>query len=101
MILSTTRVIGNPENRREFFQTIKPLLPPIKSAKGCVTFSFYIDATDENSFLLMSEWETENDFENYCRSNDFAVLRGAINTLGVSSFPLSARVVSRSSTFKP
>jgi quinol monooxygenase YgiN len=96
MIVSTTRVIGNPQNRREFFQAIHPLLPPIKSAKGCVAFGFYVDATDENSFLLIGEWETENDLDNYCRSNDFAVLRGAINTLGVSSFPLRAQVLSRS-----
>jgi hypothetical protein len=41
-------------------------------------FRHYIDASDENSLLLMAEWETDSDLNNYLRSNDFAILRGAI-----------------------
>ena len=74
-----------PEKRTEFFQTIGRLLDPMKRAKGCRTLDFYLDATDENSTLLVSEWETENDLDNYLESNDFAVLRGAITVLSVRS----------------
>ena len=74
-----------PEKRTEFFQTIGRLLDPMKRAKGCRTFDFYLDANDENSTLLVSEWETENDLDNYLESNDFAVLRGAITVLSVRS----------------
>ena len=81
MIVSATRITVHPDKRGEFFQTIKRLVEPINAAKGCRTFRLYFDATDENSSLLMGEWETEVDLSNYLRSNDFAILRGAIRVL--------------------
>ena len=94
MIVNTTRIIVQPEKRTEFFQTVGRLLVPIKNAKGCQTFDFYLDASDENSTLLVSEWETERDLKNYLESNDFAVLRGAITVLGVRSIDSKAHVTS-------
>lgn len=94
MIVNTTRITVSPEKRTEFFQTVGRLLAPIKSAKGCRMFDFYLDAADENSTLLVSEWETETDLENYLTSNDFAVLRGAIIVLGIRSIDSKANVTS-------
>ncbi|HKE59736.1 MAG TPA: antibiotic biosynthesis monooxygenase family protein [Pyrinomonadaceae bacterium] len=81
MIVNTARVTIRPEKRTEFFQTITELLEPIKMAQGCMGFHFYVDTSDENSSLLLGEWETESDLENHLRSNDFAILRGAITVL--------------------
>ena len=94
MIVNTTRITVQPEKRTEFLQTIGPLLEPIKSAKGCREFGFYLDAADENSTLLVSEWETETDLDRYLGSNDFAILRGAITVLGVRSIDSKANVTS-------
>ena len=94
MIVNTTRITVQPDKRTEFFQTIGRLLDPMKTAKGCRTLHFYLDATDENSTLLVSEWETETDLKNYLQSNDFAVLRGAITVLSVRSIDSKARVTS-------
>jgi len=94
MIVNTTRITVQPEKRTEFFQTVGRLLDPIKSAKGCRTFGFYLDASDENSTLLVSEWDTETDLNKYLQSNDFAVLRGAITVLGVRSIESKANVTS-------
>jgi quinol monooxygenase YgiN len=93
MIVNTTRITVPPENRTEFLQTVGRLLDPIKSSKGCRTIDFYLDAKDENSTLLISEWETENDLNDYLNSDDFAVLRGAITVLSVHSTNSNANVV--------
>lgn len=85
MIVNTTRINVRPENRKELFQTILPLLGPIRNEKGCVTYRCYVDVTDENSALLISEWEEEVDWDNHLRSSDFAILRGALNVLAVSA----------------
>ena len=74
-----------PEKRVELAQTIGRLLGPIKDIKGCRTIRFYQDAVDQNSSLLLSEWETESDLDRYLRSNDFAILRGAIMVLSVGT----------------
>ena len=92
VIVKTTRITVKPEKRIELAQTIGRLLGSIKKVKGCLNIGFYQDATDENSSLLLSEWETESDLECYQRSNDFAILRGAIQVLGTGSTDSSAQV---------
>src|SRR5258705_4775659 len=89
MIVSTSRITVYPEKRGEFLQTVAQLLKPSKGSRGCLTFRLYVDVTDENSSLLMSEWETESDLNDYLQSADFAILHGAITVLS-----------SRSSEFK-
>ena len=94
MILKTTRITVKAEKRIELAQTIGRLLGPIKDVKGCRAIGFYLDAVDQNSTLLLSEWETESDLERYMRSNDFAILRGAIMVLSVGSTDSKAFVTS-------
>jgi quinol monooxygenase YgiN len=96
VIVKTTLIIMRPEKRTELVQTIRRLLGPIKNAKGCRTIRFYLDAADENSSLLLSEWETESDLDRYIRSNDFAILRGAIMVLSVGTTDSKAYVASES-----
>jgi quinol monooxygenase YgiN len=85
------------EKRVELAQTIGRLLGPIKDVKGCRAIRFYLDAVDQNSSLLVSEWETESDLDRYLRSNDFAILRGAITVLSVGSSDSKAFVASEAS----
>ena len=94
MILKTTRITVKAEKRVELAQTISRLLGPIKDVKGCRGIRFYFDAVDQNSSLLLSEWETESDLDRYLRSNDFAILRGAIMVLSVASTDSKAFVTS-------
>jgi quinol monooxygenase YgiN len=92
MIVKTTRIIARPEKRMELSQTIAGLLGPVRHVKGCRTFRFYLDAADENSSLLLSEWESESDLDQYLSSDDFAVLKGALAVLSSRSTDLKARV---------
>lgn len=85
MIVKTTKITVKPEKRIELAQTIGRLVGPIKHVKGCRNICFYFDAADENSSLLLSEWETESDLNRYLSSNDFAILRGAILVLSVGA----------------
>jgi len=96
VIVMTTRINVRPEKRIELAQTIGRLLEPAKNVKGCRTNRFYLDAADENSSLLLSEWETESDLERYMRSNEFAILRGALMVLSVGSTDSKALVTSES-----
>lgn len=100
MIVSTTRITVHPDKRGEFFQTVKRLVEPINAAKGCRTFRLYFDATDENSSLLLGEWENEVDLSNYLRSNDFAILRGALTVLSAQYTNFHGMVASSKDQFE-
>ena len=81
MIVNTTRIHVRPDKRMELFQTILPLLEPISKEKGCVDYRCYVELTDENSALLISEWEARADWDNHLKSRDFAILCGALSVL--------------------
>ena len=94
MIVNTTRITLNPEKRSEFFQTVSHLLGKVKRPKGCRQFHLYVDTRDENSSLLMSEWDSESDLNRYLTSHDFAILRGVITVLSRGSVDSKALVMS-------
>jgi quinol monooxygenase YgiN len=82
MILNTTRITVISEKRKEFFQTVNQLRGAFEASKGCLAFNIYVDSGDENASLLLSEWDTEADLNNHLRSEDFAILHGAMAVLG-------------------
>ena len=58
MIMTTTRITVSSANRSELFQTILTLLTPVMNEKGCLSSRFYLDSADNNSAMLVEEWET-------------------------------------------
>jgi quinol monooxygenase YgiN len=81
VVVNTTRITVSPENRKEFFQTIWSLLSPIRGERGCLAYRFYQEAGDENSFVLIGEWETRDDCVQHLQSDDFAILRATMMIL--------------------
>jgi quinol monooxygenase YgiN len=92
MVLNTSSITVYPEKRAEFLQTVAQLLVTINRTAGCRAFRLYVDAADENSSLLLGEWETERDLDNYLKSTDHAILHGAIMVLSEKSNELKATV---------
>jgi quinol monooxygenase YgiN len=96
MILNTTRITVIPEKRKEFFQTVLQLCGAFEATKGCLAFNIYVDSGDENASLLISEWDTEADLNNHLRSENFAILHGAMAVLTTRIDELRALTFSRS-----
>jgi len=81
-VVSTARVTVPPEKRKELCLTINSLIDRIRNEKGCRTFRFYGEVGDQNSFSLISEWETLDAWDRHLTSNNFAVLVGSLRLLG-------------------
>jgi quinol monooxygenase YgiN len=79
MIVSNTKISVIPENRKEFLQTLHSLIDSVRSEQGCVSHNVYEDVEDENSFIIIEEWETQADLDNHLRSDRFGVLLGALS----------------------
>lgn len=80
-VITTASITVRPENRKELCLTVASLLNPIRQEPGCNDYRFYGEAGDENSFLLMGEWQTRDALNNHLESNNFAVLMGSIMLL--------------------
>ena len=84
-IVSTARVTVRPENRKELCLTISSLLGRIRAEQGCRTYGFYGEAGDQNSFILIGEWETRDAWDRHLNSDNFAVLIGSLRLLSTRS----------------
>jgi quinol monooxygenase YgiN len=84
-MISAARITVRPEHRRELCLTISALLDRIRNEKGCRTYSFYGEVEDQNSLILIGEWETLTAWENHLKSDDFAILIGSVQLLGTRS----------------
>jgi quinol monooxygenase YgiN len=85
LTVTTIRVTVSPENRKEFFQTITPLIHRIKGEKGCLTYRIYEEKGDENSLILISEWQKLFNWDEHRKGDNFAVLLGSVNTLSIQA----------------
>jgi len=80
-VFDLTRITVRPEKRTELCQTISSLIDPVKHEQGCLTYRFYEEAENENTFVLIGEWETPAAWSRHLQSENFAILLGSINLL--------------------
>src|SRR5262245_17468601 len=81
MVVATIRAPVPLDNRRELVQTLQSLCPQIRRHQGCLSYHFYFEYGEEDSFCLIEEWDTQSDLDKHLKSGDFAILLGAINVL--------------------
>lgn len=76
MIIMTHNLVVQPKKRKELLQTILNLIFPFRKMNGCLSRNCYQSIENENSFILISEWNTKADVDNYKRSEGFDVVQG-------------------------
>jgi len=81
VIVTTTRMTVPIENQKELTQTISLLVNQSRTAWGRLSSRLYSEIDSEDKYVLMEEWESRAQWARYLKSDDFAVLFGAINAL--------------------
>jgi quinol monooxygenase YgiN len=71
----------------------------VRKESGCLYAGFYQDIDNEEEFLMVEEWATQEDADEHLRSDIFTVLRGA-GSLMRRPPDIVIHTVSRSSEFK-
>ncbi|MEW6053526.1 MAG: putative quinol monooxygenase [Nitrospirota bacterium] len=70
MILVTLRMIVRPAMRRDFLETMRGMLEPTRVERGCLSYRLYEDVEDRNTFILVEEWNTQEDLETHIRTDN-------------------------------
>jgi quinol monooxygenase YgiN len=70
-----------PEKRKELVQTLLGMIEPSRKAKGCISHQVYQNLDDDNLFILLEEWQSQEDLDARLRSDQFSALLGAMNLL--------------------
>jgi quinol monooxygenase YgiN len=81
MIMATLRLKVRPDKRDGFIKTIRGMLEPTRVEQGCISFYFYQDIEDENTFTLMEEWETNPDFNSHIHRDSYKKLLALMELL--------------------
>jgi quinol monooxygenase YgiN len=81
-VIAAAKISVQPDKRKELLMTLNSLLDRIRKEDGCCSYRFFGEDTDDDSFMLISEWETRSDWERHLFSEDFAILKGSIGVLG-------------------
>ncbi len=81
MIIATIRMTVPQGKRQEVLQTVSSLSGMARKERGCRSCDLYIDTENTDAFLLVQEWETEEDFDRHVRASVFSALLGALTLL--------------------
>ena len=83
MVIAQIKLTVLPEHRKEFFQSIGPLSERIRSEEGCVNYGLYAEAGDENSFMLIEDWEAEAQWTKHRTGENFSVFLGLVAAVSI------------------
>jgi quinol monooxygenase YgiN len=81
MILVTIKIDVRSAKQKELAQTLSALATRVRKEAGCVSSAFYSEVENENSLCVIEEWATQPELDAHLRSDNFAVLRGAVKLL--------------------
>ncbi len=85
LMVSNTEITVHPENRKEFFQTVTAITDKIRREKGCVSFRLFEETENENSLMLVGEWDSKAYWDLHRTGENFAVLHGSVQVLSIRS----------------
>ena len=81
MIFSTLKMIVQPERRSDLLETMRGMFEPTRVERGCLSYRLYEDVEDSNAFVLLEEWETQQDLESHIRTENQQRLLALIDLL--------------------
>ena len=82
MIIATIKVRTTAENRKELMQTFCSVSGSIQNEQGCLSCTVYHEVGGDNeAVMVVQEWGTENHLNKHLRSDEFAVMLGAMSLL--------------------
>lgn len=84
MMLITINMIVRPEKSRELLITLQELTEEMKRAHGFLEARVSSQPSQPEALTFIEHWATQRDADAYLRSDDFAILHGALELLTVS-----------------
>jgi quinol monooxygenase YgiN len=74
MIITTVKLKGLQDKRREILQTINGIADQVRRCEGCAAVNCYQDINDRNVFFYVQEWRTSQDMNDHLNSKLFSAL---------------------------
>ena len=81
MVVLKIDVKINPGKFMEFTQSLDYLLKEFRLEKGCLSYVYQCQSTNQDQILIEAEWKSWSQLERHFRGELFDIFLGAINIL--------------------
>ena len=81
MILVTLKMIVRPERRSDLLEAMRGMFEPVRVERGCLSYCLYEDVENRNAFILLEEWETQQDLESHISKDNYRQLLALMDLL--------------------
>ena len=82
MFLCQIKTVVKTNKFDEFVKTLHSLEEDFCKEKGFAGFGVYASIEEENTYMVISEWKTNQAMEKHFNSKNYTLLIGAIRVLG-------------------
>ena len=76
MIISTVRIHGRADKRKEILQTLRGLTETLVDRDGCLGAELFRDLENRDTLYVVERWRSQRDLIQHRQSRTMAVLRG-------------------------
>jgi quinol monooxygenase YgiN len=76
MLLASIRFRVQPHKRGEALSAIDETIKRMRMAVGCDRSRLMADADDQNTFAVMSEWQSAETADRFFNSSEFQIFKG-------------------------
>ena len=83
MLIVTAKMKIKPETENIFLEKTKPLIEGSRAEKGCIEYALYKSTEEENTFIMVEQWQNQEIFDKHAASAHF-------KQFGVEAGPLFA-----------
>jgi quinol monooxygenase YgiN len=80
MVNLMLRMVTSPGMGGGVANGLNTVVGPARSIPGCISFRIYSDKDDPDVVLLLSQWRSENDLNEYIRTPDFRRILAMMET---------------------
>lgn len=81
MKIITVTFKAKPQFRNETLDLCKGMLEPSRNEAGCISYTLYQDATDENAFFFFEEWNDQHAIDEHVKSKHYQAFVPKFKTL--------------------
>jgi len=72
MLMVTGKFAIHPDDRDEFLEFVRTLVPVERTVAGILSFDIYEDVVTANTFLVLEQWEDEAALDAYTETDAYA-----------------------------
>lgn len=84
MVVAIGRVRTDPERRAELIRIGQRVAAASREEAGCIDYRIYQDTGDENEFVFVEEWRSEDALQQHFGTSHVAELMAAISDVVVA-----------------